>query len=166
MENHGYPRLQSAMEYLITYGWAILILAVVLAVIFTLNLFNAPQTCVLGSGLSCPRYAISQQGILNVTIVQTTSGPINVTGIGCGQGASPPIEVISEGVINSSSSRAFTVQCYSSSGSPFASSASSEFKGSLVVKYHDQYTGYPHTVSGILQVRISGTGEALSTTTT
>ena len=31
---------QSAMEYLMTYGWAILIIAVVLAVLFQLGVFS------------------------------------------------------------------------------------------------------------------------------
>ncbi len=31
---------QSAMEYLMTYGWAILIIAVVLAALFSLGVFN------------------------------------------------------------------------------------------------------------------------------
>ncbi|MEM0201836.1 MAG: hypothetical protein QXR73_01515, partial [Candidatus Micrarchaeaceae archaeon] len=31
---------QSAMEYLMTYGWAILIIAVVLAALFELGVFN------------------------------------------------------------------------------------------------------------------------------
>ena len=35
--------LQSAMEYLMTYGWAILIIAVVLAALFELGVFN-PMT--------------------------------------------------------------------------------------------------------------------------
>ena len=34
-------RLQSAMEYLMTYGWAILIIAVVLGVLFQLGVFNS-----------------------------------------------------------------------------------------------------------------------------
>ena len=33
-------KLQSAMEYLMTYGWAILIIAIVLVALFSLNLFN------------------------------------------------------------------------------------------------------------------------------
>ena len=33
-------RLQSAMEYLMTYGWAILIIAVVLGALFSLGIFN------------------------------------------------------------------------------------------------------------------------------
>jgi hypothetical protein len=34
------PRLQSAMEYLMTYGWAILVIAVVIAALFSLGVFN------------------------------------------------------------------------------------------------------------------------------
>ncbi|MCL5239472.1 MAG: hypothetical protein M1286_03310 [Candidatus Marsarchaeota archaeon] len=34
-------RLQSAMEYLMTYGWAILIIAVVLGALFQLGVFNS-----------------------------------------------------------------------------------------------------------------------------
>ncbi|MGC8538978.1 MAG: hypothetical protein ACP5MK_03880, partial [Candidatus Micrarchaeia archaeon] len=33
-------KLQSAMEYLMTYGWAILIIAVVLSALFYLGVFN------------------------------------------------------------------------------------------------------------------------------
>ena len=36
-------KLQSAMEYLMTYGWAILILAIVMVAMYELNLFN-PNT--------------------------------------------------------------------------------------------------------------------------
>ncbi|MGC9156923.1 MAG: LamG domain-containing protein [Candidatus Micrarchaeia archaeon] len=35
------PKAQSAMEYLMTYGWAILIIAVVLGALFQLGVFNA-----------------------------------------------------------------------------------------------------------------------------
>ena len=45
---------QSAMEYLMTYGWAILIIAVVLAALFELGVFNgsnlAPQACIAQAG--------------------------------------------------------------------------------------------------------------------
>ncbi len=36
-----YAKSQSAMEYLMTYGWAILIIAVVLGALFGLGFFNA-----------------------------------------------------------------------------------------------------------------------------
>lgn len=47
---------QSAMEYLMTYGWAILIIAIVLVALFELGIFNGstlPTTCVAQSGFVC-----------------------------------------------------------------------------------------------------------------
>lgn len=45
------------MEYLMTYGWAILIIAVSLAALFGLGVFNssgsAPTACIAASGYSC-----------------------------------------------------------------------------------------------------------------
>ena len=38
---HRTSRLQSAMEYLMTYGWAILIIAIVLVALFSLGVFNS-----------------------------------------------------------------------------------------------------------------------------
>ena len=41
MANRATSKAQSAMEYLMTYGWAILIIAVVLGALFQLGVFNA-----------------------------------------------------------------------------------------------------------------------------
>ncbi len=47
---------QSAMEYLITYGWAILIIAVILGVLFTLGAFNGTGFAPKASTGSCYVY--------------------------------------------------------------------------------------------------------------
>ncbi|MGC8479124.1 MAG: hypothetical protein ACP5M9_00430 [Candidatus Micrarchaeia archaeon] len=47
---------QSAMEYLMTYGWAILIIAIVLVALFELGIFGGstlPTACVAQSGFVC-----------------------------------------------------------------------------------------------------------------
>ncbi len=58
---------QSAMEYLMTYGWAILIIAVVLAALFELGVFNgsnlAPQACIAQSGFVCKNPIYTANGI-------------------------------------------------------------------------------------------------------
>ena len=49
-------RAQSAMEYLMTYGWAILIIAVVLAALFSLGVFSQGSTangCIPTPGFLC-----------------------------------------------------------------------------------------------------------------
>ncbi len=66
---------QSAMEYLMTYGWAILIIAVVLAALFELGVFNgsnlAPQACITQAGFTCTNFVYTANGIA-FTIGQTT----------------------------------------------------------------------------------------------
>ncbi len=53
----AYKKAQSAMEYLMTYGWAILIIAIVLAALFSLGVFSSSSflgtTCVASSGYLC-----------------------------------------------------------------------------------------------------------------
>jgi hypothetical protein len=50
-------KAQSAMEYLMTYGWAILIIAVVLGALFSLGVFNGQNilgtACIASSGYYC-----------------------------------------------------------------------------------------------------------------
>ena len=49
-------RLQSAMEYLMTYGWAILIIAVVLGALFGLGFFNSANLAPKVAPGSCQVY--------------------------------------------------------------------------------------------------------------
>lgn len=60
-------RLQSAMEYLMTYGWAILIIAVVLGAIYSLGLFNGTSLAPRSQPGSCqvlrPNGALTTQYI-------------------------------------------------------------------------------------------------------
>ena len=50
-------KAQSAMEYLMTYGWAILIIAVVLGALFSLGVFSSSNllgtSCIAYSGFTC-----------------------------------------------------------------------------------------------------------------
>ncbi len=62
------------MEYLMTYGWAILIIAVVLAALFELGVFNgsnlAPQACIAQAGFVCKNPVYTANGI-GITFGQT-----------------------------------------------------------------------------------------------
>lgn len=49
-------RLQSSMEYLMTYGWAVLIMAVVLVGLFFLGVFNFNATSAAGGCIADPGY--------------------------------------------------------------------------------------------------------------
>ena len=41
----GSLRAQAAMEYLVTYGWALLVIVIVIAVLLYINPFRAPEQC-------------------------------------------------------------------------------------------------------------------------
>lgn len=85
-------RGQAAMEFLMTYGWAILIMLIVIAVLFYLGLFspqtNVPKACTLPAGLTCYDYFLTTEGNIYLDIGQAMGRDINVTGFGCGETAS------------------------------------------------------------------------------
>jgi len=68
-------RAQSAMEYLMTYGWAILIIAVVLGALFSLGVFSGTSllgtTCIASSGYYCSGLVL-HGGTLSFTFGQST----------------------------------------------------------------------------------------------
>jgi len=68
-------KAQSAMEYLMTYGWAILIIAVVLGALFSLGVFSGASllgtTCIASSGYLCTSLVL-HGGTLSFTFGQST----------------------------------------------------------------------------------------------
>ncbi len=81
-------KVQSAMEYLMTYGWSILVLGVVVAVLFSLGVFNGGSgsvgsgTCVAISGYQCTQPTLYSSGTLSATIGEIGQ-TITVTGTAC-----------------------------------------------------------------------------------
>lgn len=155
-------RLQSAIEYLTTYGWALLVIAVVMAAFFVL--VNPTQSvtpqCVLPAGLSCTTFYMATNGLLSITLLQTTQTPINVTTIGCNSintvsnmqaPYNPPTNQVSMQVGGTAS---FTTQCYSNTAQ-FSGNPGTTFTGYVFVNYTDVYTGFPHTAFGKLLVPIT-----------
>ncbi len=67
-------RGQAAIEFLTTYGWAILILMVVIGLLFSLNIFNPKikNECIASEPISCEGIKVDTSG--NLIIVLTASG--------------------------------------------------------------------------------------------
>ncbi|MEM0202006.1 MAG: hypothetical protein QXR73_02420, partial [Candidatus Micrarchaeaceae archaeon] len=63
------------MEYLMTYGWAILIIAVVLGALFSLGVFSGSSligtACIAQSGYYCQNL-VYHDGVLSATVGQST----------------------------------------------------------------------------------------------
>jgi hypothetical protein len=77
-------KAQSAMEYLMTYGWAILIIAVVLGALFSLGVFSGSSligtSCIAAPGYYCQNPVLDTSGTLTFSFGQNTGSTIyNVT---------------------------------------------------------------------------------------
>ncbi len=101
-------RGQSAMEYLMTYGWAIAIIAVILYFLYSIGIFNLSSGstavgCVPATGYECSGLLMATNGLVfaNIGSVQTisstvetqcviASNPTNSLGWSGAQGPIPP----------------------------------------------------------------------------
>ena len=86
-------KLQSAMEYLLTYGWALVVISVVLGVLYSMGLFStksiARQSCAAIPGFECNYPILNGTGSLKVLLGSTNE--LTLTGVGCtGDSAAPP----------------------------------------------------------------------------
>ncbi len=133
-------RGQAAMEYLMTYGWALLAIVIVIALLLFLNPFGTGESCVAEPGFDCgnPLPYLKSNGELEVTLRNGQATAINVTGYNCTVEAkansftsySPSL------VINTGGQAKLTGQCPGVSPGQL-------FQGYLHVRYH--YVNEPGT---------------------
>ncbi|MGC9099017.1 MAG: hypothetical protein ACP5HW_00500 [Candidatus Micrarchaeia archaeon] len=73
-------KAQSAMEYLMTYGWAILIISVVLGALFSLGVFSGSSmlgtSCIAAPGYLCQNPVLSTSGTLTFLFGQNIGAPV------------------------------------------------------------------------------------------
>lgn len=156
------PKAQSAMEFLTTYGWMILVLAVVIGALYSLGLFNSsglqPYQCAFRIGLTCGHASISSSGIITIDIVQDSQFPLNITGFACNQDGSysdltapynPPSNQIYLGV---GQNYTISTQCYTKYGTAFSGGVGKLFSGYFVIGYTDQVTGENSITTGKLEL--------------
>ncbi len=157
-------RMQSAFEYLASYGWAFLIIAIALAALYALNVFNTGNyvktQCVIGQGLACENAILASNGVLSIEVLQSTSDPINITALGCNQNTTvmdmaaplnPPSNQIYMAI---GSSYTFNVTCYTGTGTVISSRTGSDFDGGIIINYTNDVTGLPGTVTGKIVIAI------------
>lgn len=79
-------RSQEALDFMLSYGVAILIIAIAIYVVAQLGAFNpniAPVSCTPSPGFACISYAINTNGTLIATISQATGGTMSIAGAAC-----------------------------------------------------------------------------------
>ena len=81
-----YVRAQAALDFIMSYGVAILIITLALYIVFELGIFNPNlqvSQCTPNVGFGCESYAIFSNGTLYTIISQDTSTTLNITAAAC-----------------------------------------------------------------------------------
>jgi len=153
-------RLQSAMEYLMTYGWAILIIAVVLGALYQLGIFGSSATlqssCLSDPGFLCGNPILNSSGYLAVKFGEIGLGTITITSIGCSANSTAPSSTLSmNSRIGNGGTTVLQFSC------PLSKNAIGvDFKGYLWVTYNTQYQNGVIDRFAIVTARSSTNGNA------
>ncbi len=153
-------KAQAALEYLVSYGWMLLIIAIVLAVLYSLGVFNSslftPNTCVMPGSFSCQSAVLASNGLLQVSIVQNLQNPINVTAAACDSNQSlihqrtytTPVYIAPGQNVS------FSVTCWQGTAA-FSESSGTLYSGYILLSYTDLATGFNSVAVGTLAVKAS-----------
>ena len=82
---------QAAMEYLMTYGWALLVIVIVIAILLIMNPFSAPQSCKFDQiGFGCNNIAVRASDQLLVgSITNGNNNAVDVYSVTCLKTSAP-----------------------------------------------------------------------------
>ena len=160
-------RAQNAIELLITYGWAILIIAIALAALFYFGVFN-PQnsvgtSCIINQAFQCSNIQLSTSGLLTFTLLQDGYQQVNITGIGCSENSSnehilaPNALPATRVYMPEGNESNLTVQCYGASTSKFSGNVGTILNATLYINYISDLGDFPYSSTGKVITRVSHT---------
>ena len=151
---------QSSFEYLLTYGWALIVLAAVMGIILVLGVFNPKPVpyCVFPADFNCRGFALNENGSFSLDLGQGTGHTIQVTHLRCTQetnatlgdgDALSPEKIVPNGghtlLVN------WSKECYSNVTGAVAVATGltgSSFRGKMLMRYTDVESGFQHTAAG------------------
>ncbi len=158
-------RGQSAMEYLMTYGWALLVIVVVIAVLAWIMTLNRFDQCIFDPGFQCSGQRLisgvtPNQNIMFADITNGQKSAIQILGIACISGSPRPelingrqwyetarynvsianlqsTEKFNIGDMTGLSTTTTRVQCYGRflDTQPIQSGGNSQFTGTVFIAY-------------------------------
>jgi len=159
-------KAQSAMEYLMTYGWAILVILIAIGALFYLGVFDpsVPNTCSMEPPFTCMGIK-GLDGLHNGYTGEdgTYVSSIIVFKVGVGSARSP--EITSASVDGTpcdyitptlNENQQTSVYCRINSANGLELNEDDKFTGNFELSYTESYSGFSHSVGG----SFSGTIEA------
>ena len=141
-------KAQAAMEFLMTYGWAILVVLVAIGALAYFGVLSPdkflPSKCTLPSGLACLDHKASSSTV--TLVIQNGIGydltNVSVSVTGCGATAAAT-------TLDNGEQKTFDISC-----SPALTG--SKFSGDVSISYTITDTGLSHTKTGSMTTKLEG----------
>ncbi|MDE1865871.1 MAG: hypothetical protein KGH94_04515 [Candidatus Micrarchaeota archaeon] len=156
-------RSQSAIEFLMTYGWAILSIVVAMGVIYSLGIFNLVGSggtatgCSVLAGFSCTQPVLYSSGSLTASIGQVGQTK-TITAVGCSANQTEPTTWEGTSItLQSGQVGMLDFQCPGVQGRQLGST----YQGTLWVQYYAPAQGSGATVVqevGTVKATVAGSG--------
>ncbi|MEK6943319.1 MAG: hypothetical protein AABX00_04615 [Nanoarchaeota archaeon] len=141
-------KAQAAIEFLMTYGWAVLSVLAAIAILAYFGILSPekllPEKCIIDQGITCIGTKIESSQITLVLLNSAENRPITISNInveGCSNSFNQ--EMVS-GVKNT-----FLLDKSCSNGEQ-----KDKFKGSIKINYFDKASGLEKTAYGSLNSRV------------
>lgn len=147
---------QAAMEFLMTYGWAILVVLVVIGALAYFGVLSPgkllPRKCDLPSGLVCVDHRVVNNALgdsITLRVNNAMGADISITSITfTGDLAGETCNIVTAATTwTAGEEKAVTG---SGAGCTITTPAGSRIRGKLTVTYQNLQTTLSHTVSGLL----------------
>jgi len=137
-------KAQAALEFLMTYGWAILVVLVAIGALAYFGVLSPdrflPSKCTLPSGIACTDFVVGATSI-QVTLRNGLGSDINTVTV-----AASGCTVAATGALTNGQQAGFTVSgCTIPSGS--------KYSGDLNISYTSTDSGLAHTLQGAITAR-------------
>lgn len=172
----GAVRSQAAIDFISSYGFALLIIAISIYAVLQLGVFNysaSPPYCYPETPFSCVAYSMNTIGTLTIAISQSSGGILRITGAACAtvtnttrvgprygnvnvlpylatntpSSAYPNNNLMGGVVLYPGSTLLLYVNCYSGNLGLASSSIGSTFTGYLWLNY--TFSGLPSTYHAV-----------------
>ena len=142
-------KAQAAMEFLMTYGWAILVVLLAIAALAYFGVLNPgkylPSSCTLPPGLGCTDFKVDADGV--TLVIQNGMGldlknmSISVCGGLAEEGSTPGDVTLTDGEEDT-----FVITC-------IPPITDSKFKEDITITYTSE-SGLDHTMTGSISTQV------------
>ena len=141
-------KAQAAMEFLMTYGWAILVVLVAIAALAYFGVLNPgrflPESCTIGAGVACQDFKVTAAGAGTIIVRNGMGSALTVASLTLGGVAATenPVATIADGATQTFNFTGLT-----------AGTAGAKYKGDLTFAYTQEGSTLTHSKTGTLTAK-------------